>query len=215
MHHTQSQLRVSSPGGVAPTDDFQGCDASDLGRLARQGLTFSTILADPPWRYDNRASRGAACQHYKTMSIEEICALPIRALAAPDAHLHLWTTNAFLFECPKIFDAWGFEYRSEFVWCKPQMGVGNYWRNSHEKLLTAVRGKATRFDDRALQSWMVCQRGAHSAKPEQVRMYIERASPAPYLELFGRKQVPGWTVWGNEIPRIEFHSSAIPSVRDG
>jgi N6-adenosine-specific RNA methylase IME4 len=185
----------------ASVDSKATCGAPALDGLLQQGAKFGTIYADPPWRYNNRASRGAACNHYDTMTVEEICALPICELAATDAHLHLWVTNAFLFEAPRIFQAWGFEYRSELVWCKPQMGVGNYWRNSHEKLLTAVRGKATRFDDRGLQSWLICRRGAHSAKPEQVRAYIERASPAPYLELFGRRQIPGWTVWGNEIIR--------------
>jgi N6-adenosine-specific RNA methylase IME4 len=179
------------------------CDASDLEQLIRQGAKFGTILADPPWAYGNRASRGAACNHYETMSVNEICALPIRQLAAADAHLHLWTTNAFLFETPRIMEAWGFEYRGNFVWCKMQMGVGNYWRNAHELLLLGTRGRLKQFKDHGLHSWMVASRGAHSQKPEQVRAYIEGASPGPYLELFGRRSIAGWTVWGNEIARTD------------
>jgi N6-adenosine-specific RNA methylase IME4 len=84
------------------------------------------------------------------------------------------------------------------------MGIGNYWRNSHELLLTAVRGDAKRFNDHSMKSWDVFDRGAHSAKPEQIRGMVERASPGPYLELFGRRQVPGWSVFGNQIGRDLF-----------
>jgi hypothetical protein len=94
--------------------------------------------------------------------------------------------------------------RSSLVWIKPQMGIGNYWRNSHEILLTAIRGNAKGFNDRGLKSWILYDRGAHSAKPEEVRSYIERASPPPYLELFGRRSAPNWTVWGNQIERTIF-----------
>ena len=110
------------------------------------------------------------------MTVEQLCALPVRELAAPDAHLHLWTTNGFLFDCQRIFEAWGFQFRSTFIWAKPDFGIGNYWRNAHETLLTAVRGDATRFADKSLRSWLECERGQHSAKPERVRQMIERAS---------------------------------------
>ncbi len=119
----------------------------DLCDEVRAGRRYHTIYADPPWPYDNQATRAATSNHYKGMSIDELCALPIRDLAADHAHLHLWTTNSFLFECPKVFEAWGFEFRSSFAWVKPQIGLGNYWRNSHEMLLTAIRGDATRFND--------------------------------------------------------------------
>lgn len=206
---------------MAPETNTDTCNAVDLFRLASSGAKFGTIYADPPWRYDNQGTRAATGNHYAGMkdedgrevqsaagmSIEEICALPVRDLVADDAHLHLWTTNGFLFECPKIFDAWGFEFRSSLVWVKPQMGIGNYWRNSHEILLTAIRGDAKRFNDRSLKSWIECDRGAHSAKPEKVRHFIERASAGPYLELFGRSLSPKWVVWGNQIERTIFDHS--------
>lgn len=163
------------------------------------GAKFGTIYADPPWIYDNQGTRAATGNHYEGLTVEQLCELPVRDLASDDAHLHLWTTNAFLFECPKIFDAWGFEFRSSFVWCKPQMGIGNYWRNSHEILLTAIRGNAKRFDDHSIMSWLQCDRGRHSAKPEKVRHFIERASPGPYLEMFARSKAENWKVWGNEV----------------
>lgn len=185
--------------GEQPSSDT--CTTEDLFELVRRGQRFGTVYADPPWLYDNQGTRAATGNHYGGMTVDELCELPVRDLAAKDAHLHLWITNAFLFDAPRIFEAWGFEFRSALVWVKPQLGIGNYWRNSHEYLLTAIRGDAKRFNDRTLKSWLECDRGAHSAKPEQVRHMIERASPGPFLELFGRLPAPRWTVWGNQIRR--------------
>ena len=180
------------------------CTIADLHRVVEMGITFGCIYADPPWLYDNQGTRAATENHYGGMTVEELCELPVHQLAAKDAHLHLWTTNAFLFDCPRIFDAWGFEFKSSFTWCKPQMGIGNYWRNSHEILLTAVRGDAKRFNDHGIMSWILADRTAHSAKPEQVRGFIERASDGPYLELFARRIEPKWAAWGNQIERTMF-----------
>jgi N6-adenosine-specific RNA methylase IME4 len=98
------------------------------------------------------------------------------------------------------------------VWLKPNIGLGNYWRNSHEVLLTAVRGDAKRFNDRTMSSRLVCKRGRHSEKPEHVRTMIERASPGPFLELFGRRAAPGWTVFGDQIERDLFTLGNPPSA---
>lgn len=204
--------RLKNQAKLPVRNDAETCRVSDLHALIETGTRFGTIYADPPWKYDNQGTRAATGNHYREgednpaegMTVEQICALPVRELAADDAHLHLWTTNGFLFECPKIFEAWGFEFRSSFIWAKPQIGIGNYWRNSHEFLLTAIRGDAKRFNDKSLKSWLECDRGAHSAKPEQVRSLIERASNGPYLELFGRRTAPGWAVWGNDIEQSVF-----------
>lgn len=177
------------------------CTTDDLHVLVARGDKFGAIYADPPWVYDNQSTRAAQGNHYGGLSVDELCALPVRELAAKDAHLHLWTTNAFLFDCPRIFEAWGFEFRSSFIWVKPQMGIGNYWRNSHEFLLTGIRGDAKRFNDRSLMSWLECDRSRHSEKPFIIRDYIRRASPGPYLEMFARTPADGWTCWGNEIER--------------
>ena len=97
---------------------------------------------------------------------------------------------------------------SEFVWVKPSLGRGNYWRMSHETLVTAVRSENDRFDDRWLRSWMEAPRGRHSEKPDAVRALIERASPSPRLELFARKLAPGWFAWGHEIAESLIDQSA-------
>jgi len=164
-----------------------------------------TIYADPPWIYGNQSTRGATEDHYVGMSVEQICALPVSRVCADNAHLHLWTTNAFLFEAQKVITAWGFEYKSCFVWVKPQMGMGNYWRVSHEFLLLGVRGNAKSFATHKLMSWGKFRRTMHSAKPEEIRTLIERASPGPYLELFARRQARDWMSWGNEMEPSMFN----------
>jgi N6-adenosine-specific RNA methylase IME4 len=204
---TEVSRRKSAVAIAAPHANDDTCGTADLDRVIAAGLRFGTIYADPPWLYDNQATRASTGNHYSGMTVKELCELPVQQLAADASHLHLWTTNAFLFECPKILDAWGFEFRSTFIWCKSQMGIGNYWRNSHEILLTAIRGDAKRFNDHSMMSWLETRRGKHSAKPEQVRHMIERASPGPRLELFGRSPANGWMVWGNQVEKNLFSQS--------
>jgi len=192
----------------ARTDDplDEPCTVDDLKTLATQGKKFGCIYADPPWGYSNQATRAATDNHYPTMTVEEIAELPIGDLAAERSHLWLWTTNAFLFECPKLFSAWGFEFKSSYIWVKTQIGIGNYLRNAHEFLLLAIRGGLTGAA-RDVRSWDEYPRGEHSSKPERIRVeVVERLSPGPHLELFGRKPVHGWTVWGNQIRRGLFDS---------
>ncbi len=136
----------------------------DLQALVDHNAKFRTVYADPPWPYSNRAARGAAENHYRTMTIDAICAEPVEQLAADQAHLHLWTTNAFLREAFDVIRAWGFRYKSCLVWVKPQIGMGNYWRVSHEYLLLGVRGDLA-FADRAVRSWQLARRTMHSRKP--------------------------------------------------
>ena len=164
---------------------------------------FVRHVGDWPWHYTNAASRGAAKNHYETMTIDAIAGLPVARLVAEQAHLHLWTTNAFLFEAQQVIEAWGFTYKSCLVWIKPQLGNGNYWRVSHEFLLLGVRGNLT-FVDRTQQSWICAERSQHSAKPRIFQKLIERVSPSPRLELFARTQSDGWTTWGDQIQRSLF-----------
>ena len=183
---------------TAPTKEHTG-NHSNFADIARLGVKFGTVYADPPWRYNNQGTRAATDNHYDgTMSVDEICGLPVAEVVAEKAHLHLWTTNAFIYDTKRILEAWGFEYKSTFVWVKPQMGIGNYWRNSHELMITAVKGGLTAAS-RSEMSWVECRRGRHSAKPQQVRESIERLSPGPYLELFGRRAIENWTVFGNQV----------------
>jgi N6-adenosine-specific RNA methylase IME4 len=174
-----------------------------LEALIAQGATFGSVYADVPWPYDDTNTRGAAEHHYQTMSLAEIAALPVSKLVAPRAHLHFWTTSSFLWDSKPIIEAWGFTPKGQAIWCKP-MGTGHYWRVSHEILVLGVKGEHVTFRHQGLKSWFECGRGTHSDKPDQVRHWIEQASPGPFLELFGRRPAPGWTVFGDRIERNLF-----------
>ncbi|MBK6887821.1 MAG: methyltransferase [Tetrasphaera sp.] len=166
-------------------------------------LKFATILADPPWDIQQRGGRGAS-EHYNLMSLEQIKGMPVGDLAADDAHLWLWVTNATLRHGYDVAEAWGFTVRSPLTWIKFRLGLGNYLRNSTEHLLFATRGKAPVLF-RAQPTWMNAPVQDHSHKPEEQYALIERVSPGPYLELFARRRPPhtpgrpAWAVWGNQI----------------
>jgi N6-adenosine-specific RNA methylase IME4 len=177
-----------------------GC-VDDLAEFARTGPKMGCILIDPPWPI--------AGLPYMDVKFDDLIALPIGKLAAERCHVHLWTLpNSYHRTAYEIVKHWGFRPVSEFVWVKPSLGRGNYWRMSHETLVTAVRGKNDRFDNRWLRSWMEVPRGCHSEKPDAVRALIERASPSPRLELFARKLAPGWFAWGHEIAEPLIDQSA-------
>lgn len=159
--------------------------------------SFRVIVADPPWQYGNKATRGAAEDHYATMTIEELCDLDVEDRAADDAHLYLWVTNGFLAEGFDVLHAWGFTYKTCLTWVKPQMGMGNYFRSSTEHVLFGVRGKL-KIQDRGLTNWFEAPRGKHSAKPDSFYDLVEKASPGPYLEMFARRRRLNWESWGAE-----------------
>jgi len=158
---------------------------------------YRTILADPPWDIQQQGSLGAI-RHYPLMSAEAICALRVERLCEPDTHLWLWVTNASLHTGKAVMEAWGFTYRSCLTWIKPRFGLGVYLRNQTEHLLLGTRGKAPVLF-RGQGTWFYAPVQEHSHKPEEQYAIIERCSPGPYLELFARRERPGWDVWGNEI----------------
>lgn len=161
-------------------------------------LTFSTILADPPWDVLQRGGRGAHL-HYSLMTTDEIATLSVGKLAKADAHLWLWVTNATLFAGRVVMEAWGFTYRSCLTWVKPGLGLGSsYLRNNTEHLLLGTKGKAPVLY-RSQPTWLFAPKQEHSHKPEEQYAVIERCSPGPYLELFARRKRPGWQAWGNEV----------------
>lgn len=166
-------------------------------------MKYRTILADPPWDIEQKGARGAA-EHYQLMTLERIKQMPVADLAADDAHLWLWVTNATLRHGYDVAEAWGFTVRSPLTWVKFRLGLGNYLRNSTEHLLFATRGKAP-VQFRSQPTWIQAPVQDHSHKPEEQYALIERISPGPYLELFARRrppQTPGqppWHVWGNQI----------------
>ena len=122
-----------------PADSGDGRVVRDLSELINEGGQYGCLYADPPWPYQNQGTRGATSNHYRSMSLEEIAALPVDRLAAEAAHLHLWTTNAFAREALDLIVGWGFVPKSCLVWVKPQMGMGDYWRVAHEFLVLGVR----------------------------------------------------------------------------
>lgn len=179
------------------THTWQG-SLEALAALVATGRRYACILVDPPWPYANTATRGAAAKHYPTMSLAELERLPVGQLAMPQSHLHLWTTASFLYDAIGLLHMWGFVDRGLLTWGKDGMGPGNYWRNCCEYLLLGVRGTLV-FQDHSIRNLYTSKRGKHSRKPDQVRVLIEKVSPAPRLELFGREAVDGWTVWGDDI----------------
>jgi N6-adenosine-specific RNA methylase IME4 len=184
--------------------------AADLLRKCA-GLRFGTILADPPWRFQNRTGKVAPehkrLNRYDTMTVEDICALPIEDIAAEPSHLYLWVPNALLPQGLQVMDAWGFRYISNIVWEKVRKdgepdgrGVGFYFRNVTELLLFGTRGKNARTlaPARSQVNIMRTRKREHSRKPDEQYKIIEDCSWGPRLELFSRGKRPGWTVWGNQ-----------------
>jgi len=171
---------------------------------------YSTILADPPWQFQNRTGKMAP-EHkrllrYPTMTLPEIMAIPVLSLAAPASHLYLWVPNALLQEGLKVMQAWGFTYKTNIVWYKIRgdggpdgRGVGFCFRNVTELLLFGLRGSMRTLQPGRTQVNLVSTRKReHSRKPEEVYDLIEQCSPGPYVELFARFRRDEWDQWGNE-----------------
>jgi N6-adenosine-specific RNA methylase IME4 len=173
--------------------------------------TFSTILVDPPWRFQNRTGKMAPehrrLRRYRTMDVAEIQALPVARYARDKSHLYLWCPNALLEDGLSILKAWGFTYKTNLVWLKIRKdggpdgrGVGFYFRNVTELLLFGVRGKLrTLAPGRRQVNVIARQKREHSRKPDEQYALIEQCSPGPFLELFARERAPGWTSWGDEV----------------
>lgn len=192
--------------------------ASRVPAPERAGL-YQTIVSDPPW-YEaggGQIKRGAD-RHYPLMKTADICALPVREWAAPNAHLYLWVTNNFLRDGFAVMDAWGFRFVTKITWTKAkagrlevpeaselQVGLGQYFRGCSEDCLFGVRGMVpyrTRPDGKRAQgkTWFSAPRQEHSQKPEIFRQTVEMVSTGPYLEMFARRAVAGWDAWGNQAP---------------
>ena len=177
---------------------------------------FKTILADPPWRFTNRTGKVAPehrrLDRYSTLDLEQICALPVKQIAAKTSHLYLWVPNALLPDGLRVLEAWGFRYVSNIVWAKRRKdggpdgrGVGFYFRNVTEILLFGVRGSMRTLQPARSQVNMIeTRKREHSRKPDEQYKLIESCSPGPYLEMFARHPQPTWEVWGDEAdPEVE------------
>ena len=165
------------------------------------------IYADPPWRYENKGGQGVAENHYPTLSLNEICALPVAKIAAKDSVLFLWTTFPMIPESLRVISAWGFKYKTvAFVWLKQNRkaltwfyGLGFWTRSNAEVCLLATRGKPKR-QNKGIHQLIISPIEAHSKKPDEVRdKIVQLMGDLPRVELFARDLTPGWDVWGNEV----------------
>jgi N6-adenosine-specific RNA methylase IME4 len=172
---------------------------------------FATILADPPWQFQNRTGKMAPehkrLARYATMQLDDISKLPVQDLTLDTAHLYLWVPNALLTEGLAVMKAWGFTYKSNIVWHKVRKdggpdgrGVGFYFRNVTELVLFGVRGKNARTlaPGRRQVNFIATRKREHSRKPDELYDLIEQCSPGPFLELFARGPRDNWVNWGNE-----------------
>jgi len=172
---------------------------------------FSTILADPPWQFQNRTGKMAPehkrLSRYSTMTLQDIKDLPVEAITEERSHLYLWIPNALLAEGMQVMGHWGFKYKSNLIWYKirkdggpDRRGVGFYFRNVTEMILFGVKGKNIRTlqPGRSQENIISSRKREHSRKPDEQYKIIESCSWGPYIELFGRGTRKGWTTWGNQ-----------------
>jgi N6-adenosine-specific RNA methylase IME4 len=163
---------------------------------------YRVIYTDPPWSYNDKrdGNTTGATDHYPTMALEEICKLPIKELAEDNAVLFLWTTSPLLEDTFKVVSAWGFKYKTSFIWDKVKHNMGHYNSVRHEFLLICTRGSCTPDNVKLFDSVQTIERSAkHSEKPEEFRNIIDTLYTAgEKIELFSRKKVDGWQVWGNQ-----------------
>lgn len=175
------------------------------------GTRFRTILADPPWQFQNRTGKMAPehrrLSRYGTMTLDAIKALPVGQVVDDPAHLYLWVPNALLPEGLAVMAAWGFQYKSNLVWHKVRRdggpdgrGVGFYFRNVTELVLFGIRGTNARTlaPGRRQVNYLATRKREHSRKPDEFYEIVESCSPGPFLELFARGAREGWTGWGDQ-----------------
>lgn len=179
---------------------------------------YSIIYADPPWSYNDKMVmqgvhgkiRGAE-SFYKTMSITDICNLPIPDIVADNSILFMWVTMPMLGEGLEVIKAWGFTYKTcGFNWVKRtkrgkiHLGMGHYTRGNAELCLIGLKGKKPQFLTRSLSQIVESTLENHSKKPDIVRdKIVELCGDIPRIELFARQAVEGWDCWGNEAPESE------------
>lgn len=184
------------------------CDDLNLEHLG--GRPFGTILADPPWRFQNRTGK-VAPEHkrlarYDTLTWKEIAEMPVADVAAPQSHCYLWVPNALVAEGLRVLESWGFTYKTMLIWHKIRKdggsdgrGVGFYFRNVTESVLFGVRGRLRTLEPGRTQvNLLATRKREHSRKPDELYDIIEACSPGPRLELFARYPQDGWEVWGDE-----------------
>lgn len=170
---------------------------------------YGLIYADPAWKYFDKCNAGkrGAYHKYNTMTIEEICAMPVQSIAADNCLLAMWWTGPFMREAVQVVDAWGFELKNAtgLTWVKTtkhgkyHFGMGHMTRANAENCLFATRGKVTRVSA-SVSQLIVAPIREHSRKPDEARdRLVQLVGDVPRIELFARQKTPGWDVWGNEV----------------
>ena len=163
---------------------------------------YRVIYADPPWNYGNSGldDYGHAERHYPTMSIEELCNLDVPGIVEDDSVLFIWTTSPLLEDSFRVIRAWGYNYKTSFVWNKIKHNFGYYNSVRHELLLVCTKGSCLPDNAKLFNSVQSIERKEHSEKPEEFREIIETLyTKGKKIELFSRKQTEGWSSWGNQV----------------
>jgi N6-adenosine-specific RNA methylase IME4 len=173
---------------------------------------YQTIVVDPPWQYGKwgKASIPRSKNHipadepmpYEQMTVGQIKSIPVADIAAENCDLYLWTTQKYLPQAFDVLKAWGFKYCQTLTWCKAPMGTGQggLYCPTSEFLLLGRKGRMPAGKTRQDSTWWQVKRtNKHSKKPEFFQDLIEKQSDGPRVELFARRQRPGWDVWGNEV----------------
>ena len=181
---------------------------------------FKVIYADPPWSFQAWSHRGegkGATQYYKCMTLQDICELPVKDISMDDSVLFMWVVQSMLPEALKVMEAWGFTFRTvAFCWIKmpklwtpmdervePRMGLGYHTRSGMEQCWLGIRGNGYDKHSRGVPQVFHSQLREHSRKPDEFVERIEAlCGDVPRIELFGRMEKPGWTVWGNEVEKF-------------
>jgi N6-adenosine-specific RNA methylase IME4 len=196
-----------------------GAQAAPVQRDWISGASgYGTICADPPWAFKTRSEKGmdrSPEQHYQTMTLADIAAMPVASLAAPDCALFMWCIDSLLPEAIEVGRAWGFTYKTVgFVWAKCSLdgagwpiGTGYWTRANPELCLLFTRGAPKRLSA-SVRKLIVAPRREHSRKPDEARAAIERLVAGPYLELFAREAAPGWDAYGNEVGKFTKEAAA-------
>ena len=208
-------VKKSENSGSANRNDEDADEALEaLIELSKSGTQYGCLYVDPPWASGNGGGdAGGIPIPYKSLSQTKLIAMgeTIKALTPQSAQLHLWATSQEVGNAIRLMEAWGFNYRSQLVWTKPnedRIGLGHYWANSHEILLTGIKGASCPFSKTSGKippSVYHYASAKHSKKPDAIRNLVEQVSPSSRLELFARNACAGWTCWGNEIDGFVSH----------
>ena len=160
------------------------------------------MYADPPWNYGNSGldDYGHAERHYPTMSIEELGKLGVPDIVEENSVLFIWTTSPLLEDCFRVIRMWDFKYKTSFIWNKIKHNFGYYNSVRHELLLVCTKGSCLPDNSKLFNSVQSIERKAHSEKPDEFREIIDTLyTKGKKIELFSRKKVKGWDVWGNQV----------------